>query len=111
MATSVRIVISLVAVLALGGCATAVQLIPSGGSRSDAVVKLSAQLGAYQTPVVDWEDAQKSATSRCAAWGYSRAEAFGALEQQCVNSNKDGCISYIYTAVYQCSGGSAQDSR
>jgi hypothetical protein len=95
--------------LALAGCAAQVQLVPSGGSRADGVIDMSTELGAMRTPEIDWADARKVASSRCAAWGYSQAEAFGTLEQKCIETDpKLGCLTYAYTAKYQCSVPSAQ---
>jgi hypothetical protein len=89
----------------LGACAAHVVMVPSGGSRADGVINMSFELGALRTPEIDWSDAERTATNRCAAWGYSRAEVFGTVERRCTDySQQNGCVVYQYTAKYQCSG-------
>ncbi|MGO8854587.1 MAG: YecR family lipoprotein [Steroidobacteraceae bacterium] len=92
-----------VASLALSACATTETLVPVGGSRSDGVVKLAYQYGMFQKPVVNYDAAIHTATARCAAWGYSNAEAFGSSESSCVAVNGYGsCIAWRVTVAYQC---------
>jgi hypothetical protein len=104
-----RAVGNLFVAIVLGGCAAQVQMVPSGGSRADGVINMSFELGALRTPEIDWADAERVATSRCAAWGYSRADVFGTIERQCSDfSPQTGCAIYAYTAKYQCSGSGTQ---
>ncbi len=65
-----------VALIALAGCEVQKTPVPTGGSRSDALVEMSYDIGGLEVPVVDWDTALASATKRCNAWGYSRADAF-----------------------------------
>jgi YecR-like lipoprotein len=89
--------------LALSACASTKTLVPVGGSRSDGVVKLAYQYGMFEKPVVDYNEAARTATARCAAWGYSNAEAFGSSESTCIAVNGYGnCIGWRVTVAYQC---------
>lgn len=88
----------------VGGCATAMNWQPVGGSRADGVVRLSFQYGMFQRPQLDENQAVTLATQRCAVWGYTGAEAFGAATQQCTATNQYGCVSWIVTKEYQCTG-------
>jgi YecR-like lipoprotein len=98
--------IMLVAAIAivLTGCATTKEFAATGGSRSDGTVKLSYEYGEFEKPVVDLQQGVRLAQEKCAVWGYSGAQAFGAAEQTCVVSNAYGCIRWRVTAEYQCLG-------
>ncbi|HWY14488.1 MAG TPA: YecR family lipoprotein [Rhizomicrobium sp.] len=92
------------ALLTLAACASQKVLEATGGSRSDGTVKLSFEYGMFQKPVVDWDQANASATQRCAAWGYSAAEKFDAGERKCEFSGQYGCERWEVTVTYQCTG-------
>jgi hypothetical protein len=64
-------------VLALSGCVTTKQWSAVGGSRGDGVVRLAYEVSALEQARVDENQAVTLASSRCNAWGYSGAEAFG----------------------------------
>ncbi len=93
------------ATLICTACATVKVPQPIGGSRSDGTVKLAYEHGEFQRPQVDWEAANQTATERCSAWGYSRAEAFGGGLSECSAYNQYGCYHWIVTITYQCTGG------
>jgi hypothetical protein len=96
----------LLAMLAfLVSCATTKQYGATGGSRADGTVKLSYQYGGFEKPVVDPQQALSLARSKCRAWGYTDAEAFGTEISTCTASNAYGCLQYVVTAEYQCLGG------
>ncbi|MFT4792141.1 MAG: hypothetical protein ACJAVR_003326 [Paracoccaceae bacterium] len=89
--------------VALAGCATQKTPVPTGGSKSDGIVRLSFQVGIFEDPQVDWSNAQASAMARCAAWGYTGAEPFGGQTQQCLRFNGYGnCILANMHTDYQC---------
>ncbi len=93
----------LISILLATACATTETLVPVGGSRADGVVRLGYQYGMFQKPVVDYDEAIHTATARCAAWGYSSAEAFGSSETNCVARNGYGdCVTWRVTVAYQC---------
>ena len=90
--------------IALSGCAVQKTLTPTGGSRSDGVVRLSYVVGAFEKPVVDYSQAQQAAMQRCSAWGYSDAQPFGGETSQCQAYNQYGCVQALITVEYQCMG-------
>jgi hypothetical protein len=71
------------ALLLATGCATVKTLEATGGSRSDGTVELSYEYGGFETPQVQWQQGLFTARERCAAWGYSDAEAFGGQKETC----------------------------
>ena len=89
----------------LSGCATPMNYVATGGSRSDSTVKLSYQFGRFQKPVVDAQQGIELAKSKCAAWGYTGAELFGGEVQNCTVYSQYGCAKFLVTAEYQCLGG------
>lgn len=89
----------------LAGCATAAVKTPqaTGGSKADGTVDLSYSFTWLEKPVVDWTTAQESAISRCQAWGYKKADAFGGHKTACQAFDGYGnCISTVVTVTYQC---------
>lgn len=93
-------------VFLMTGCAANKTLVPTGGSKADGTVDLSFEFGVFQKPVVDMVAAQASAKQRCAAWGYTEAEAFGGEKRQCQAFDGYGnCMRWFVTVTYQCTGG------
>ena len=91
--------------LLVGACTVNKIPIPTGGSRADAIIELSYDVGMFEKPVVDWVAAKSSAAQRCRAWGYSQAEAFGGQKSQCHAYNAYGnCLRATITLNYQCIG-------
>jgi hypothetical protein len=89
--------------LVIAGCATVKVPEASGGSRADATVDLSYEYGAFEKPVVQWEEAQNEARARCRAWGYKNAAPFGATKTICNEKNNNGvCVKNFVTRTYQC---------
>src|SRR5206468_5443265 len=74
------------------------------GSRSDGVVRLSYEYGLLEVPQPNERQGVELAKSRCAAWGYPGAEAFGGQTQVCTNRTSSGCNSWLVTREYQCLG-------
>lgn len=94
--------------LGLAGCATTKEWGATGGSRADGTVKLSYQYGLFEKPQVSAQQGIELAKSKCAAWGYTDAEPFGAATRSCNNYSTSGCNSWLVTAEYQCLGSPKQ---
>ncbi len=89
----------------LTGCASVKILQPTGGSRSDGIIEMSYEYGMFEKPQVRWGQGQTTASDRCRAWGYNRAEIFGGATSQCKAYNSYGnCLRYFVTVKYQCIG-------
>lgn len=100
-----KMIVAAVAAVTMSGCAVQKTLTPTGGSRSDGVVRLSYTLNMFEKPVVDYAQAAYAARQRCAAWGYSDAESFGGETQDCQQYNGYGnCVQALITVEYQCTG-------
>lgn len=93
--------------LVLAGCATVSQMSATGGSRADGIVRLSYEYGAFNKVNIDEAEGLRTAQARCATWGYKDAEAFGGITRQCQASNMYGCMRWIVTKEYQCTGANA----
>lgn len=95
----------IVATIVVSGCATTKTWSATGGSRSDATVRLSYTYGPFEQPHASEQEALNLAATRCAAWGYKGAEAFGGAEQKCTAPGGLGaCNQYEVTKEYQCTG-------
>jgi hypothetical protein len=90
--------IGVLSVAMLAGCATQKQLVPSGGSRSDGIVKMTMDFSTFESPRVDLNQAKSAAKQRCVAWGYTDVEPFNQGIRRCQNHR---CIE---TYEYQCIG-------
>jgi hypothetical protein len=91
--------------LAVSGCAVDKEWIPTGGSRADGVVRLGYEYGSLQVPHVNNARATELARQKCGNWGYTGAEAFGAVQRRCVSADEyGGCNTYRVTAEFQCTG-------
>jgi len=101
---SARLALAGLTLLALSSCATPMTPMPTGGDRAGGTVDMSFEVGAFQKPVIDWNQARETAKQRCAAWGYSDADAFGGQKTQCIASNAYGCLRETVTMTYQCTG-------
>ena len=88
--------------LLLVACATNKVLQATGGSKADGTVTLSYQYGGFEQPIVDWQQAQVNAHSRCQAWGYKNAESFGGSTSTCLAYNAYGCLREQVNVTYQC---------
>lgn len=87
----------------LPGCATTKVLQATGGSKSDGIIELSYQYGAFEKPVVDWTQGMQTAAERCQAWGYGSADPFGGTISNCqAYDGYGGCNSWLVTVKYQC---------
>jgi YecR-like lipoprotein len=92
-------------ILFVSGCTVQKELVPTGGSRADATVKLSYEYGMFQRPQVNAAQGESAAQARCAAWGYTGAEPFGGAVTKCESENGYGdCLRTLVTVTYQCTG-------
>jgi hypothetical protein len=99
------LLIPISAALLLSGCVTAKSWSATGGSRADATVRLSYDYGALESPETNELEAISLATARCKTWGYTGAEAFGGVTQQCsMPGGMGGCQRWQVTKEFQCTG-------
>lgn len=96
------LILLLLGVLFLQGCTYVKQWRASGGSRADGIVELSFILegGLGIKAIADPEQGISEALPRCIAWGYSKTEPFGFIDQKC--QFFDWIKSCVYTQKYQC---------
>jgi hypothetical protein len=97
-----KLTVLLLPALLSSGCATVKTLEATGGSRSDGTVELSFEYGGFEVPQVQYEQGLLTARERCAAWGYSDAEAFGGHKEACQVYGTYGCLRAFVTVTYQC---------
>ena len=86
----------------LSACAVTKELVPTGGSKSDAIVKMSYEYGTFEQPKIDLELGRKKALLRCAAWGFNDAFWFEGQSKRCIQSGQYGCTRWFVTIQYQC---------
>lgn len=86
------------------GCAVNKDLQATGGSRADGVVELSYEVGSFEQAVIDEQQGLQTARQRCAAWGYTNAEAFGGQKRQCQQFYQSSCVQQLVIIAYQCTG-------
>lgn len=100
-----RVLVATVFALALSGCQTTKSWSATGGSRADATVRLSYEYGAFEVPQTNDAEALNLATARCKTWGYTGAEPFGGVTQQCnMPGGMGGCNRWLVTKEFQCTG-------
>jgi len=99
-----KLIALLLIAVGLTGCATQKEWVATGGSRADGTVRLSYDYGAFEVPQVDNQQGLDIARSRCIAWRYQDAEAFGGERRACNNMTSSGCMGWIITREYQCLG-------
>ena len=99
-----RSLLLITAALTLVGCVVAKEWVATGGSRADGVVKLSYEVGNFEKPQLNEQQGNEIAVSRCAAWGYPGAEAFGGYTTICSRRTQGGCAYWRVTRAYQCFG-------
>jgi hypothetical protein len=94
------------ACLVLGACATVVRDWEAvGGSRSDGVIRLTMQRHELEQVLPNEAQAAALAREKCAAWGYSGAEPFGATSRRCeALGGFTGCRVTALLREYQCIG-------
>lgn len=91
----------------LSACATTAEVQATGGSRSDGTIKLSFDYSDWllTVPKVDADRALDTASTRCMAWGYTGAQAFGGQQAVCTKKSMfGGCGTWTMNLTYQCTG-------
>lgn len=102
----------LVILILLSGCTTQKNWSATGGSRSDATVRLSYSYNQYESPVTSASEAISLARSRCKTWGYNSAEAFGGETRSCSQvGGFNGCALWVVTKEFQCTGDGNEITR
>ena len=93
------------------GCAKKVQKewVPETGSKADATITVALFWNPNtEIPQTQKGQAQQVATERCKSWGYTSAEPFGTVKQECTSKEYTGfgwqCNQMTATAVFQCTG-------
>ncbi|WP_185976982.1 YecR family lipoprotein [Shewanella sp. YLB-07] len=76
----------------------------TGGSLADGVIELSYTRTPSETSIFDEQDALKTATKRCKAWGFKKADAFSGEQTSCRDQLGSRCDVYMVTKKYQCVG-------
>ncbi len=99
MSSMLKISLTVAVLLTISGCATQSDWQAVGGSKGDAVVRLSYELGALDSHAPEENDGIKLAKQRCGYWGFSGAKAFDVETRTCADEQ---CRSYIITKEYQC---------
>lgn len=98
-----KYITAIITIAALSGCATTVVPQPTGGSRADGTITMSYQYGAFEKPQYDQVTTDQKASERCAAWGYTSAQAFGGTITNCAQPDGwGGCNSWQVDMQYQC---------
>ena len=100
-----KALLALIAAITITGCATKKDFYAMGGSRADGTVDMAYDFRQFESPVVNPAQAQSIAKSKCRVWGYSDAEAFGGVTQNCHQRDGFGtCVAGQVVHTYQCIG-------
>jgi len=105
MRVTKKLIIALAAAVTLTGCATPKNFYAVGGSRADGTIDMAYDFAQFEKPVVNHQQAQSIAKSKCGVWGYGRAESFGGQTVNC--QQRDGwgnCVAGQVLIKYQCQG-------
>lgn len=73
----------LVTLVALAGCKITKQVEMTSANEADATFVFQYEHG-FEQYVVDWENAEEQALSRCQSWGYSGVELTGSGSIECI---------------------------
>jgi hypothetical protein len=94
----------LVPVLFLAACATQPTWSPSSSNRVLGVARVAYEYSPVDEPTMSDAQAEQLASSRCAAWGYARAEMIPGELRDCSVGKNDSCDLWKITREYQCAG-------
>ncbi|WP_461521089.1 YecR family lipoprotein [Porticoccus sp.] len=109
---SLVIAVFLICSATLSGCTTTKNWTATGGSRSDATVTLSYELGELEKAKLSESEARSMASRRCQSWGYSGADAFGGITRSCIQfGGFSGCRTWLVSKEFQCSGDGEEINR
>ena len=103
---NLQLVLSLLILAAVTGCASTQKWSPSGGSRERGLVRLSYEYPEYQQPAVSDAQAEALALNRCNSWGYRKVEPIAGQVRQCANMDDGNCNLWTVTREFQCKDGS-----
>jgi hypothetical protein len=104
---SLSLLLPLLTLAAISGCASTQKWSPSGGSREQGVVRLSYEYPEYRQPSVSDSQADALALNRCNAWGYKKVEPIAGQVRQCANMDDGNCNLWTVTREYQCKDATA----
>src|SRR3954469_4500253 len=97
-----RILLPLLTLAALTGCATPQKWSSSGGNRERGLVRLSYEYSEYRQPSVSEAQAQSLALNRCNAWGFKKVEPIAGQVRECANMDDGNCDLWTVTREFQC---------
>ena len=101
--SSGRLATLILVILAAAGCATAPDSwTASDSDRNLAIVRVSYEYAKVADPRLDAGQASELAQSRCAAWGYDRAEVIPGNLRNCSAKSAERCDLWKVTREYQC---------
>lgn len=91
-------------ILFLAACASVPKWSPSSSNRELGVARVSYEHGRAEKPAMSDAEAVKLATSRCAGWGFSRADMIPGELRDCSVTSNGSCELWKITREYRCSG-------
>jgi hypothetical protein len=101
-ATRILLLLPVLGLLGITGCATPSQWSASGGNREIGVVRLSYEYAEREEPQMSEAVADRIAYNRCNTWGYSRAELIPGLLRDCTIEDGNRCEVWKVTREYRC---------
>ena len=99
-----RLIFTSVIAATLSGCTSMKTMEATGGSLADGIIELSYTRTPSETSLFDEQDALKTASKRCKAWGFKKADAFSGEQTRCQDKMGSRCDVYSVTKKYQCVG-------
>jgi hypothetical protein len=100
--TRILLLLPVLGLLGITGCATSEQWSASGGNRDIGVVRLSYEYAEQAEPRMSETQADRIADNRCSDWGYSRAELIPGLLRDCTIEDGNRCEVWKVTREYRC---------
>jgi hypothetical protein len=100
--TRILLLLSVLGLLGIAGCATPSQWSAAGGNREIGVVRLSYEYAESQEPQMSEATADRIAYNRCNTWGFSRAELIPGLLRDCTIEDGNRCEVWKVTREYRC---------
>jgi hypothetical protein len=100
--TRILLLLPVLGLLGISGCAIPSQWSASGGNREIGVVRLSYEYAEEQEPQMNETAADRIADNRCGTWGYRRAELIPGLLRDCAIEDGNRCEVWKVTREYRC---------
>jgi hypothetical protein len=94
--------LTLLPILFLAACATQPSWSPSSSNRVLGVARVAYEYSPVAEPTMSDAQAAQLAASRCAAWGYARAEMIPGELRDCSVSHDNSCALWKVTREYRC---------